>query len=1029
MEGLAILIVLGLIILVIVLPLVAMGQVSQLKRDVQSLGDRLRGLEGRAGERDGQLLQRESEQGGQHQPQGEGGAPGAKESLAMAPSTPETPPILPHVTSTAPPPLPPMLAARALTHEEVRAAVEALKTPRPAAIEAPPPAPPPPPVPPASNAPAFTLEQFMGVKLFAWVGGLALFLGIVFFVKLSIERGWISAERRTVIGFITGLALVAGGVWVNARKAYAVLGQTLCATGTVVLYGMTYVANAYYKFPMFSDHPWVAFALMTLFTTVAFLLAVRMEAQVVAVLGMVGGFLTPILCSTGEDHPLALFGYIALLDIGVLAVAKHRRWLYLTALAAAGTLILQGGWCDKFFVAEGYAYGPKTWVVVAVFLSFAALFTAAAWWTKRREEEDLYPAGAALATCGSAMFAAFYFLNFGGFAERLVLLYGFVFAINLCVMAVAWKEPRMSFAPVLIGLATFVHLAVWTTSRLTAELLPSALGAYLVFGLLHTSYGVLGQRRQRMLARIDAGWVPVSTLLLLLLPVLHLENVSLVVWPALLVVDLGIIGLALLSRSLMTVFAALVLTLITAMCWLFKLPPASHESLTMFLCVLGGFAIVFVIASCVLARRVTSSGERSAAQEDMARWLPVSSAVLPFALLVLAMLHLRVSNPSPVFGLALLLNLVLLGLGRFARITALPMAGLLCTLALGAVWHMQNFDPHIPWLPLAWYLGFHALFTLHPHIFRQHLAETTTPWAAAALAGAGTFVLVHPLVKQAWPNDCMGLVPLAFAVPQLLSLLAVLKLHRPENPARMTQIAWFGGMSLFFITLIFPIQFDRQWITISWALEGAALCWLFRRVPHSGLRATGAALLVVAFVRLALNPAVLAYQLRGDLPIWNWQLYAYSICAGAMFLAAWWLDPPRHLLAGINLRGLFTTFGGILLFLLLNIEIADAFTPSGSRSIAFDFSANLGRDMTYSIAWGLFALALLGIGFGMRSKHTRYAGIGLLAVTLLKLFFHDLAQLDSVYRIGALIVVAFTALAASFLYQRFDRSDEPAGKP
>jgi uncharacterized membrane protein len=236
-------------------------------------------------------------------------------------------------------------------------------------------------------------------------------------------------------------------------------------------------------------------------------------------------------------------------------------------------------------------------------------------------------------------------------------------------------------------------------------------------------------------------------------------------------------------------------------------------------------------------------------------------------------------------------------------------------------------------------------------------------------------------------------------------------------------------MSLFFITLICPIQFERQWITISWALEGAALCWLYRRVPHPGLRATGAALLVVVFVRLALNPAVLEYQTRGDSAIWNWQLYAYSICAVALFVAAWWLDPPRHLLGGINLRGLFATLGGILLFLLLNIEIADAFTPSGSRSIAFDFSGNFGRDMTYSIAWGLFALALLGIGFAMRSKHTRYAGIGLLAVTLLKLFFHDLAMLDSLYRIAALIVVAITALAASFLYQRFDRGDEPAAKP
>jgi uncharacterized membrane protein len=275
----------------------------------------------------------------------------------------------------------------------------------------------------------------------------------------------------------------------------------------------------------------------------------------------------------------------------------------------------------------------------------------------------------------------------------------------------------------------------------------------------------------------------------------------------------------------------------------------------------------------------------------------------------------------------------------------------------------------------------------------------------------------------------MGFVPLAFAVPQLLSLLAVVKLHRADNTARMSQIAWFGGMSLFFITLVFPIQFERQWITISWALEGAALCWLFRRVPHPGLRATGALLLITAFVRLALNPAVFEYQIRGDVAVWNWQLYAYSTCAAAMFLAAWWLNPPRHLLGELNLRGLFGTLGGILLFLLLNIEIADAFTPAGQRSIALEFSGNFARDMTYSISWGLFALALMVIGFALRSKPTRVAGIGLLAATLFKLFLHDLSQLDSVYRIGALIAVALTALAASFLYQRFiDRSSESDGK-
>ncbi len=152
-------------------------------------------------------------------------------------------------------------------------------------------------------APSLSLEQFMGAKLFAWVGGLALFLGIIFFVKLSIERGWISPELRTAIGFVIGIALVGAGVVIQRRKLYATLAHTLCATGIVVLYGVSFAAHSLYHIPPF-DHALVTFGMMTLITTAAFLLAVRMEAQVVAILGMLGGFLTPILCSTGHDNPV-----------------------------------------------------------------------------------------------------------------------------------------------------------------------------------------------------------------------------------------------------------------------------------------------------------------------------------------------------------------------------------------------------------------------------------------------------------------------------------------------------------------------------------------------------------------------------------------------------------------------------------------------------------------------------------------------------------------------------------------------------
>ena len=207
------------------------------------------------------------------------------------------------------------------------------------------------------------------------------------------------------------------------------------------------------------------------------------------------------------------------------------------------------------------------------------------------------------------------------------------------------------------------------------------------------------------------------------------------------------------------------------------------------------------------------------------------------------------------------------------------------------------------------------------------------------------------------------------------------------------------------------------------------MLWLFQRVPHGGLRAVGAVLLVTAFVRLALNPAVLGYHVRGDTAVFNWYLYAYGVATTALFTAARLAAPPRERMFGLNLPPVFNTLGVILAFFLLNIEIADYFTAPGARSLAFQFSGNFARDMSYTIGWALFALALLAAGIWQQAKAARYAAIALLSVALLKLFFHDLARLEALYRIGALFAVAVIAMLASFAYQRFLPSNEKTPPP
>ena len=236
-----------------------------------------------------------------------------------------------------------------------------IATPPPIFVVTPPPKSPPIFEPPHPPVPKINWEQFMGVKGFAWIGGLALFLGVAFFVKYSFDNNLLPPELRVAIGFLTGLGLLVGGM-VMSHKNFPALSQTLCATGVVILYAVTFACRSVYHFEFFGALP--TFLLMALITTTAFFLAVRLNALVVAILGMLGGFLTPILLSTGQDNPLGFFGYIAILDVGLIVIALHRRWYFLTALAALGTAIMQIGWAQKFFVSEKYFEGNKILVAL-----------------------------------------------------------------------------------------------------------------------------------------------------------------------------------------------------------------------------------------------------------------------------------------------------------------------------------------------------------------------------------------------------------------------------------------------------------------------------------------------------------------------------------------------------------------------------------------------------------------------------------------------------------------------------------------
>ncbi|HVR86900.1 MAG TPA: DUF2339 domain-containing protein [Planctomycetota bacterium] len=915
----------------------------------------------------------------------------------------------PGVEVPGPPPSPPSLAAPPPTPP--------LPPPplRPSAIESPP-APKPAAVPAFVPAPqralrpaaalAFRLEDFLGVKLFAWIGAVLAFLAVAFFVKYSFDNNLVRPPVRIAIGILVGLGTLGIGLHLD-RARYRFLIQALSSASILIFYGTLFASYRLYDL---IPQP-VVFGLMVLVTVAAFTLAVRLNAMTVAVLGLVGGFMTPPLLSTGVDHALALFTYVALLDVGLVAVGARQRWSALLPLAVAGTAFLQLGWVDSFLTLE------KVPTAFSIFAFFPALFAAAFLLLRRSRMES----GTSLAT---TLVPSFLSLLFGlgmvagplGMALSSPGLLGlFLFAVDLALLLPAVISPRLRAAVPLAGLAIFAILAIWIGRFLDTSSLPILLFFVLLFALLHGVLPVVLERLRPGSPGAGAwghAFAPLA-LLLVLEPIHHLPGPPPLLWPFILVLGGAALLTAWATGQILGFAGTIVLAVAALGISLLRLPVDAALPLLSFV-LIGGFAVLFHLGASALLR------SRPEARNQGAGVLPALSALLPFALLILAASRLAVPDPSPLFGLAALLGALVLGASLVHRGEG-PLGVLLAAIvSLEFAWHGLRFQSASALIPAAWYAAFFLGFVLLPFVAPKRWGDRPEPWIVAALAGPLQFFLLFRTAQAACPALPRALISLAFAAVYVLALARLARMTSAAGRTRSLALALLGGVALLFLTAAIPIQFDRQWITVGWALEGVAILWLFRRIPHEGLRIGGLLLLGATFVRLlpGINPYLLGYAERGPAPLLNWFLYTYGIVAACQFIGAGLIDRARPRILDLDARAVLAALGTILTFVLVNVEIADFFS-AGERYVVFRFPASLAQDMSYSIAWAMFALGLLVLGVRTPRVLLRYSGLGLLVVTLAKVALYDLWQLGGLYRVGSLVGLAIVLLVVSFLYHRF----------
>lgn len=744
-----------------------------------------------------------------------------------------------------------------------------------------------------------------------------------------------------------------------------------------------------------------------------------------------GTFAAPLLLSAfpvlivlepAAASPGLTFGvlFLLLLASAAFALIYESGWLHYGAAFFA--VAAEAVWSGRHLTAERLLPGLALYAVFGLF--YLGVPMAA-----RRLGRRLRPEGASsiVLLAGLALLG---FLSLGPVAASSVWGLALLLTLlNAGLFLEAREERRPALALAGVVLSWLLIGLWWATIPLDGRVVPAL--------LLVALFSVVALVGNAWAARREQGTEASRGIYLALMGhvfvlfVATQKNLALPPWPvfgvlALLVLAAGVAALALRRGGLQV--ASLAMAHVVILTWMLVAerepwPPVALAAAA----VLAAFGVAWIW----MARR----------REGETRELTLTCARGAVAGLIAAQLVAAVSGLSdapPGIPLSLPVQagllIALLALAwKFEWPGLAPVSVATSFVAVAGFWNRQGSS----WGHLGLGTVILLIYLAHPLVLGRRARALRQPWLAAVLASAAFFLLARRDLEGLGLGSVIGLLPLlqAGALAVLLRRLLGLEGGESRGERDLGRRALLAGAVLAFVTVAIPLQLEKQWITIGWALLAAALAWLYGRIPHRGLLLWTAGLAAAVFVRLSLNPAVLAYHPLAGTPILNWYLYTYLAAAAALFAGAWLLHRADDRLApGLpRLSTLLSAAGGVLLFLLLNIEIADFFSTGTTLTFGFlSGRASLAEGLTYTLGWGIFALALLVTGIAAQSRGARVAAIALLSGTMLKGFLLDLAVLGGLYRIASFVGLAVCLAAVAVLIQKFvlvRAAEESAGGP
>jgi uncharacterized membrane protein len=318
----------------------------------------------------------------------------------------------------------------------------------------------PPAAPPGMSAPpAFTqaprktsgdLEGKIGKLWFNWIGIFAILAGVAYFLKYAFESNLIGEGGRVAIGLVSGIAVI---LWSERfrSKGSVFFSYSLKAVGIGTLYLSFWGAFQVYHLVQ-ADVAFVAMALVTAFTIT---LSLTQNAEILALYAIIGGFLTPVALSTGQNHEAVLFSYVCLLDLAILVMVKFKPWRRLLVGSFIGTAIMYAGWYDRFYASEARQ------MTVLFALAFAAIFAVIPLVTPLTESRWFKGFSVTLTFLPLFNAAGLFLALYAMYEHETVTLTWYALALGAVYLGISSQfKRRVGSQPAVVKVINLLHIAI-----------------------------------------------------------------------------------------------------------------------------------------------------------------------------------------------------------------------------------------------------------------------------------------------------------------------------------------------------------------------------------------------------------------------------------------------------------------------------------------------------------------------------------------------------------------------------------------